>query len=118
MVKEKLIHNEPFEFEEWYWTINRKVYHIHKYRCIDCDEEAGYYYDYIILKVKDEQGKDLCYIKKYNRDNLMSFFCDPYAIFKEDLSQMLKLLKVKYSVKKFCYFIVGSGYQRIDKFKL
>jgi hypothetical protein len=117
VVKEKLIYHEPFEFEKWSWTINGKIYHINKYRCIDCDEEAGYYYDYIILNVKDEHGKDLCHIRKYNDDKMMSFFCDPYAIFKEDLPQMLKLLKDKYSVKEFNYFIVGSGYQRIDKLK-
>ncbi|WPC39705.1 hypothetical protein [Clostridium sp. JS66] len=115
MLEKNLVYNRPFEFENFVWEINEIKYFINKYRQIDCDNEADYYYDFIILEFADINGDKLFSIRKYNDENRMSFLCNPYLIVSEALPNILKKLKIKYQINNFYYLDIDRGYQRIEQ---
>ncbi|MBM6616690.1 hypothetical protein [Bacillus suaedaesalsae] len=114
MGEEKLVYNVPFEVEEWSWEINDTIYHIEKYRLIECDSKAGYYNDCNYFDVKNEENEISFPMKKYHREKRMNLYCDPYNVLKDDLNKMLELLQYKYKIKEFFYFSSAGKYMRIS----
>lgn len=110
-----LKYNEPFEKEEWIWSINNVQFHVSKYRQIDCDKEAGYYYDFIRLEFKNKSGEDLFWMRRYNdTPSEISFMSNPFIIIENELIELIGLLMEKYHLEEFKYFDERYGYKTID----